>query len=318
MRDFVPAGSAILLAAPLYVAGVLLHELGHAVPAALFGLRVCRLSVGRFGPRVFAIRLFNCTFELRLIPYGGATYLWPRTANHARAKFIVSTLCGPFVTLALALGSLALAIETKKSGSPDIGSITFAAVNALLLVQVLIPRRLTIDSWRTSTDIPLAWETWSLSDQELDDWLFHRYYWESGECKDHGDLDGAKRWLVQGLDERPNDPECLLLLGFVHCDLGQIEAARQILGRWLELSPIDPLRRPFVLNAIAWCDLCREGIDLAVAERYSSEAVAAMPRIREFEDTRRRIVAAIRKRSVRREPEAMAEIDREILGKSLG
>lgn len=294
LEDYVAPAKVVLLGGALYVAAALLHELGHALPAAILGLRVSRISIGRLGPQIFAIRLFNCTLDLRLIPYGGATCVWPRNAKHARGKFIIATLCGPLVTLTLALGSLGLAVESQRLGSPAAGSFIFAAVNALLLVQVAIPRSLTIDSNRSLTDFLLAWETFLLSDREIDEWVFGRYCWESDDCQARADFAGAKRWILQGLQERPEHPECLLRLGFVDYDIGNVEAARQMLIQWLERAPVDSLQRPYVLNAIACGDLCAHANDLAAAERYSSEAVAAMPWIPEFQETRLRVMTALR------------------------
>jgi len=71
-----PVVQAILVSVALYPVGVLLHELGHALSAFILGLRVGRISIGRYGPQFIGVRFFNCEIELRLIPYGGATVIW--------------------------------------------------------------------------------------------------------------------------------------------------------------------------------------------------------------------------------------------------
>ncbi|HMF14268.1 MAG TPA: site-2 protease family protein, partial [Gemmataceae bacterium] len=76
----------------LYPVGVLLHELGHALAALKLGMRVARVSIGRYGPQFFAIKLFNCTFEVRLILYGGATVIWFKNAKQARSRYLTAIL----------------------------------------------------------------------------------------------------------------------------------------------------------------------------------------------------------------------------------
>ncbi len=214
-----------------------------------------------------------------MIPYCGFTSCWFKNADYARTKFLISVLCGPLVTLSLVLGSFANASDPQFKGTPGTGLLIFAGVNSLILLLVMIPRTLTVGSQKTSSDLLLMGETLSLSDEQIDDWVFSRHWLESDECQDRGDFVGAKRWLVQGLLERPNDRECLFLLGFANYNIGDFAAARQTWAQWLELSPRDSLERPHVLNGIVCCDLHGEALETPPKRcaKRSTEAVAAMP-----------------------------------------
>ncbi|MEY4019750.1 MAG: hypothetical protein RLZZ590_1050 [Actinomycetota bacterium] len=47
-----------------------LHELGHLLPAKLFGIKVPRYAIG-FGPRLFSKQIGETEYSIRLIPLGG-------------------------------------------------------------------------------------------------------------------------------------------------------------------------------------------------------------------------------------------------------
>ena len=49
---------------------ILVHELGHYVPARLFGMKIDEFSVG-FGPKLFRFHKFGNAFALRAFPFGG-------------------------------------------------------------------------------------------------------------------------------------------------------------------------------------------------------------------------------------------------------
>lgn len=47
-----------------------LHEMGHLIPAKLFGLRVPRYMIG-FGPRIFSKKIGETEYGIKLLPLGG-------------------------------------------------------------------------------------------------------------------------------------------------------------------------------------------------------------------------------------------------------
>jgi membrane-associated protease RseP (regulator of RpoE activity) len=60
----------VLLAAVAIAASIALHELGHLVPAKLFGVRVTQYMVG-FGRTVFSRRRGETEYGLKAVPLGG-------------------------------------------------------------------------------------------------------------------------------------------------------------------------------------------------------------------------------------------------------
>ncbi|MEX5301075.1 RIP metalloprotease [Kocuria sabuli] len=60
----------VLLAALAIVASIALHEIGHLVPAKLFGVRVTQYMVG-FGRTVFSRRRGETEYGLKAVPLGG-------------------------------------------------------------------------------------------------------------------------------------------------------------------------------------------------------------------------------------------------------
>src|SRR5262249_44483257 len=154
--------------------------LGHALTGVALGLRVARISIGRLGPQLLGIRLFNCTVEVRLVPYGGATVVWFKNGADARSRYLWTILCGPIVTMTLILVSLVIAV-VHPHGTLAFASLMFATVNLILLVQILIPRKLEIGSRETSSDFLLWKQVRSMPDAEIDDWVFGRFYCEGAD-----------------------------------------------------------------------------------------------------------------------------------------
>ncbi|GGG44541.1 peptidase [Kocuria dechangensis] len=60
----------VLLAAVAIVASIALHEIGHLVPAKLFGVRVTQYMIG-FGRTVFSRRRGETEYGLKAVPLGG-------------------------------------------------------------------------------------------------------------------------------------------------------------------------------------------------------------------------------------------------------
>ena len=65
----------------LYILGILIvalgigfsigwHELGHLIPAKLFGVKVPKYMIG-FGPTIFSKKIGETEYGLKLIPLGG-------------------------------------------------------------------------------------------------------------------------------------------------------------------------------------------------------------------------------------------------------
>ncbi|WP_091232296.1 RIP metalloprotease [Microbacterium sp. 3J1] len=89
----------------LYLAGILfmliglglsigLHEIGHLVPAKLFGVRVGQYMIG-FGPRLWSKRIGETEYGVKLLPLGGfisMSGMYPASRNAGPARGIFRAL----------------------------------------------------------------------------------------------------------------------------------------------------------------------------------------------------------------------------------
>ncbi|GAA2928303.1 site-2 protease family protein [Microbacterium luteolum] len=89
----------------LYVGGILfmliglglsigLHEVGHLVPAKLFGVRVGQYMIG-FGPRLWSKRIGETEYGFKLLPLGGfisMSGMYPASNNAGPARGVFRTL----------------------------------------------------------------------------------------------------------------------------------------------------------------------------------------------------------------------------------
>jgi membrane-associated protease RseP (regulator of RpoE activity) len=89
----------------LYVGGILfmliglglsigLHEVGHLVPAKLFGVRVGQYMIG-FGPRLWSKRIGETEYGFKLLPLGGfisMSGMYPASKNAGPARGVFRTL----------------------------------------------------------------------------------------------------------------------------------------------------------------------------------------------------------------------------------
>jgi membrane-associated protease RseP (regulator of RpoE activity) len=89
----------------LYLGGILfmliglglsigLHEIGHLLPAKLFGVRVGQYMIG-FGPRVWSKRIGETEYGFKLLPLGGfisMSGMYPASRNSGPARGVFRTL----------------------------------------------------------------------------------------------------------------------------------------------------------------------------------------------------------------------------------
>lgn len=194
------------------------------------------------------------------------------------------------------LGSLAFLSHLQMRGTWALVSLSFALANFIVLGVALYPRKMIIDGQNARSDGRLLWELFSISDEEIGSWVFGRYYHEAVACRKRGDCAGAERWLTKALQERPEDVACLWGLALLQFDIAQFAAARLSFIHCLEQTPANSEFRPYLLDWIACTDLRIAGrAELLEADRFSSEAVEAMPWISEFKQTRRCVLFALKK-----------------------
>lgn len=127
-NDFHPTKLAAPLILLFWLPLLALHELGHAVAAALLGWRVGAIVVG-MGQPVTSFRIGTAVVEVRLLPLEGFVQCLPMRVRLPRLESALIYLAGPGVELLLAAGILVLAgPETLLSASVDYGVIAWQSL----------------------------------------------------------------------------------------------------------------------------------------------------------------------------------------------
>lgn len=122
---------------------VVIHELGHASVAKLFGFRIFSMTVG-YGKRLFEIKPFGIKMKFNLYPLSGMTVAIPRDEKGFRLKYWLYIFGGPATHLAfiLILGPL---FVSRASVANFISQPTFVEpfllTNLFLLIGNLVPKK---------------------------------------------------------------------------------------------------------------------------------------------------------------------------------
>ena len=82
---------------------VLVHEIGHALMARLFGWQIARTVIG-FGKVLYRGQLFNAPLELRLFPIEGFVQMQAPNGKTSRIKHALIYFAGPGIELLVFLG----------------------------------------------------------------------------------------------------------------------------------------------------------------------------------------------------------------------
>lgn len=82
---------------------VLLHEIGHALMARLFGWQIAHTVIG-FGKIMYRGQLFNAPLEIRLFPIEGFVQMQAPNGNTSRIKHALIYFAGPGIELLVFFG----------------------------------------------------------------------------------------------------------------------------------------------------------------------------------------------------------------------
>jgi hypothetical protein len=89
---FLQVTAVLFLSVPL----ILLHELTHVVTANLLGLKAFQVVIG-MGRPLFSIRAFGLRWEIRSLPWGGATAVSGLPQTRFRTRLALVFLAGPLL-----------------------------------------------------------------------------------------------------------------------------------------------------------------------------------------------------------------------------
>lgn len=267
------------------------HEFAHAMAARLLGVRVFRVLLGS-GPTWWRGSLFGFEVQARTFLFEGAVIYGYPVRDHVRWKRFMIALAGPMANFGL-LAVAVIALNAHRFSSQWMVAV-FAIANFMLLVTNLFPHQL-----RTATNL-------SSDGRQLFDALFrwdggapraYHAFWflqEARECAEQGRIDDARAWVQRGLTSYPGNDALLTLRARWLIDAGDLKTARKILLRLVNRVGAKAATRLEIKNWIAYADalLGKEDL-LREADRYSSEALAAMPWNPAFRSTRGAVLLAL-------------------------
>ena len=269
------------------------HEFGHFLAARWLGLRVFRVVIGR-GRTLLKGRILEADVDLKLYPFSGAVLAAHRELRGYRWKQFLFVMAGPAANFALMLGALA-AWRIQQPHFPPrrwwpndgfAGWLVFAYANAFLLLN-LWPRMVRTDIGMVASDGLSLFRALFGKASSLRTAHALWFFLEANASEQAGRREEGLDWLRRGLALYPDDQKLLEWLGLRLLSSGDLPAARSIFVRLLDrFAPGSPARAIY-LNNVAFTDALLGGEELlSEADRYSTEALAAIPWLRFVRNTR--------------------------------
>ncbi len=124
----------------LYLPAIFLHELAHAVAAAIVGTQVSRIKLGLTqNPEGTHLnfRFLGFPWELYSIPVAGSVHTCPINPDHYRTRAIITTAAGPALSLAAAsTGFLYFILDSNSILSALL--ITWSLINAYIFLVTMM------------------------------------------------------------------------------------------------------------------------------------------------------------------------------------
>jgi tetratricopeptide (TPR) repeat protein len=269
------------------------HEFGHFLAARWLGLRVFRVVIGR-GRTLFKGRILDAEVDLKLYPFSGAILAAHREMRGYRWKQFLFVMAGPVANLALLLAAWAALRLQQPHFSPwrwwfndgFEGWLVFASANAFLLLN-LLPKMVRTELGMVASDGLNLFRALFGKASSIQTAHALWFFLEANASDQAGRREEGLDWLRRGLALYPDDQKLLETMGLRLFSSGDIPAARSIFVRLLDrFAPGSPVRAIY-MNNVAFADALLGGEELlAEADRYSTEALAAIPWLRFVRNTR--------------------------------
>lgn len=255
---------------------LVLHELGHAVAARLFGWHVSEIVIG-FGRELRRFQVGSTRVRLRALPVEGYVVLSPSSTERARVKQAFIYFAGPLTEL-LILAVLFPILDFRLPAPGDsVGRIALeslgvtAAAGALC---TLFPYR----SMGNPSDGLGILMSWFASDQSFRERLGWPFLMEARRLLLRESVGAAEQAIAAGLERHPEEPRLLGLRAVCLAASGQAERAYAALE---ELGPPDArpvAQRAELLADAAWAVLSsRDDALLPDAGRAAERALELDP-----------------------------------------
>jgi hypothetical protein len=150
-----PAGHVfvnLFLIQIVILASVVAHEFAHAIVGRLCGLTVLRIWIGR-GKTLYHAKLFGFDTELKMIPFGGLTFLTHGFKANLRSRYFLAILAGPLINAIILCITWRFVSWQNFSFENSIQLAAFIFIaQALLLWESLLPYRIQTALGFLSTD----------------------------------------------------------------------------------------------------------------------------------------------------------------------
>jgi hypothetical protein len=199
----------LIVLPPALVLTILVHELAHAVIAALLGQTIVRVVVGEGRPLVRHGRRPEFVFGTVLLGNGATSVLDLRREGY-RARMCGMLLGAPAVSLGLA--ALVWWASADWPRPAYAAGLTFALCNLFLAVVTLLP--VPTFGGRVWSDLATALFVARATDRELEELVVRGARDAMAMDVDRGDIDAAIDTARQTLDVAPTSPLAHSLLAF--------------------------------------------------------------------------------------------------------
>ena len=203
LRDFTPAKSAIFFFLLAWPPLLVLHELGHAGMARLFGWHVHEIVIG-YGRVVKRWQRGPMQIELRALPLGGHVVPVPQRRQGARLASFFIYAAGPGIELAFVGGVAAvLGVDVLTTATDHYGLIAIQAVCVAALVGAvtnLLPMTTAEGAWTDGKGMLMSP---FLADADLDRMMASPQLVEGNRQLARGDEVGALATFEAGIAQFP-------------------------------------------------------------------------------------------------------------------
>jgi tetratricopeptide (TPR) repeat protein len=287
----------LILATLFHCLIIILHEMGHALTAKVFGLEVNLLALG-VGRLLWRGTVLNVPIRLYAWPLLGLTQLGGQPEHFLRTRVWLTVLMGPVTNL----GLIAAAIILWNPLTSWIDSnvvLLWITLNTITVLLNVLPRRFRQSGQTYETDgMQLARLPFKTSAELAQNLALGPAMNAFVTYKD-GDYLGAKKICVSELERLPENPPLLILLSASHISLGDYEAARQTVEPLLDpTAKISPQLYAAAQNNLAvalWLrdfNTVRSEESLPRADALAAQAYRHYPCVRAHRSTRALLLAS--------------------------
>jgi len=269
--------------------GIAVHELSHALVAAVMRFHIISITVG-VGPRVARVRGEGWTAELRLVPFGGFVRAASRHRAGYRTRLYLMIAAGPLSNAGLAIVA---SVVLPRWGVEPVLVRAVVLVQFIIAIENLLPVAAQSELGMMASDGKQLLAIPGLSDEEVDAQiaLYDVALREEAVRQAEGEPDAIVSATAADLIEASVTTNALHhIVALANMDEHDraLTTARDLLNR----GDPDPEVRAHLLNLIAYEICVLDRVDAAgEADQASESALAAAPWSPAFQSTRGAVLA---------------------------